>query len=46
MFNQPTYSVNEEDKMVQIALVLSSSSATDITIKIVDNNTTATGKHV
>ena len=45
MFNQSAYSVNEDDEMLQIVLVLSNSSVTNVTIKLIDNTTTATGKH-
>ncbi|XP_065915711.1 extracellular matrix protein 3-like [Dysidea avara] len=43
MFNQSAYSVNEDDEMLQIVLVLSNSSVTNVTIKLIDNTTTATG---
>ena len=41
-FNQSTYSVNEDSEQVQLALVLSQPSSTDIYvfITVIDGNTT------
>ena len=41
-FNQSTYSINENSEQVQIVLVLSQSSSTDISVVItaIDGNTT------
>jgi len=44
-FNQLTYSVDEDDGLVQTTLVLSNPSSTDITVQIIDTADTATGKY-
>ena len=44
MFNQSTYSVNEDDGPAQPVLVLSNPSSTDITVQVRDNENTATGE--
>ena len=43
-FSQSTYSVNEDDGVVQPVLVLSNPSSTDITVQVRDNSNTATGE--
>ena len=43
-FNQSTYSVDEDDGLAQLILVLSNPSSTDITVQVRDNANTATGK--
>ena len=42
-FSQSSYSVNEDDGVVQPVLVLSNSSSTNVTIQIESRNITATG---
>jgi len=39
-FNESTYDVLESDQYVQLVLVLSNPSATDVTIQVIDNNGT------
>ena len=39
-FNESTYDVLESDQYIQLVLVLSNPSATDITIQVTDNNGT------
>ena len=43
-FGQSTYSTNEDKGSVQLVLILSSSSTTDITVIIFSDDGTATGK--
>ena len=43
-FSQSTYSVNEDDGSVQPVLVLSNPSSTNITVLVIDDSDTATGK--
>ena len=43
-FGQSTYSTNEDKGSVQLVLILSSSSTTDITVIIFSYDGTATGK--
>ena len=43
-FEQPTYSVDEDDGPAQPVLVLSNSSLMNITVRVRDNGNTATGK--
>ena len=43
-FSQSTYSVNEDDGVVQPVLVLSNPTSTDITVQVRSNDNTATGK--
>ena len=43
-FNQPTYSVNESDGMVQLVLLLSNQSTTDITVQVIDSDNSAMSK--
>ena len=43
-FAQQTYSVNESDGVVQIELVLSNKSSTDITVRVKTKNITANGE--
>jgi len=42
-FEQSAYRVNEYDGSVELALVLSNPSSTDITVKVIDKGITATG---
>jgi len=42
-FEQSSYKVNEYDGIVELVLVLSNPSSTDITVKVIDNGITATG---
>ena len=44
MFNQSTYSVDEDDGPAQPVLVLSDPSSTNITVQVRDNAVTATSK--
>ena len=43
-FSQSSYSVNEDDGVVQLELILSNPSSTDFTIQVISNSTTALGK--
>ena len=43
-FSRSTYSVNEEDRLVQLVLVLTNPSSTDITVRVRDTQNTATSK--
>ena len=43
-FSQSTYSVNENNESVQLVLVLSNPSSTDIPVRVRDTNNTATGE--
>ena len=43
-FSQSTYSVNEDDGVVQPVLVLSNQSSTNITVRVRDNSNNATGE--
>ena len=45
MFDQSTYSVNEDDGSVLIVLVLSKPSLTDITVDMFNTDETATGEY-
>ena len=45
-FSPSTYSVNEDDGLVQPVLVLSNPSSTDITVQVRANDNTTTGKVV
>ena len=42
-FDPSTYTVGEDDEMVQPTLVLSGPSSTDATIQIIDSQVSATG---
>ena len=42
-FNQSTYSVDEDDGPVQPVLVLSNPSSTNITVKVLSTDGSATG---
>ena len=44
-FAQRTYSVNESDGVVQVEVVLSNKSLTDITVKVKTKNITANGEY-
>ena len=43
-FNASTYTVDENNGHVQLVLVLSNPSSTDITVQVTDNSDTATGE--
>ena len=43
-FERPTYSVDEDDGPAQPVLVLSNPSLMNITVRVRDDNNTATGK--
>ena len=43
-FEQPTYGVDEDDGPAQPVLVLSNPSLMNITVRVRDDNNTATGK--
>ena len=44
MFNQTTYSVDEDDGPAKPVLVLSNPSSTDITVQVRDTQNTATSE--
>ena len=44
-FNQSTYSVNENDRILQPVLILSNPSSTDITVQVRSTDKTATGEY-
>ena len=44
MFNQSTYSVDEDDGPAQPVLVLSNPSSMEFTVQVRDSSNTATGK--
>ena len=44
-FSQSTYSINEDVGSIQLTLVLSNPSSTDITVQVVDDDNTATGEY-
>ena len=46
MFEQHIYTVNEADETVQLVLVLSIPSSTDITVEVFSTEGSATGKQV
>ena len=43
-FNEPKYSFDESDEPVVVKLVLSGAPADDITVQIISEDNTATGK--
>ena len=43
-FNQSTYSVDEDNGLVQPVLILSNPSSTDITVQVITDDNTATGE--
>ena len=43
-FNQSTYTTNEDDGFVTIALILSNPSTTDIKVQVLTRNGSATGE--
>ena len=43
-FNQSTYRINEDGRLVQPVLVLTNPSSFDITVQIINNNNNATGE--
>ena len=45
-FNQSTYNVNEEDRLVTIVLVLSHPVSTSTTITVSTTDISAKGKHI
>ena len=45
MFNQSTYSVDEDDGPAQPLLILSNSSSTDITVEVTNTDGSATGEY-
>ena len=45
-FNQSVYNVNEENEVIQIVLVLSSSLPNDTAVQVISNNINATGMYV
>ena len=45
-FNQSTYIANENDGSVQAVLFISKSVESNITIEVITNDSTATGKHI
>ena len=45
-FSQSTYSIGEEDGLVQPQVVLSNPSSTDITVQVTDTGISATGKYI
>ena len=45
LFSQSVYSVNEDDGSVQIGLVLSNPSSTNITVRVTNIDGTATGEY-
>ena len=44
-FNQSTYIVNENDRLVQVVLVLNKTVASNITVRVRTDDNTATGMH-
>ena len=44
-FEQPRYSVDEDDGPAQPALILSNPSSTDITVQVTSTDGSATGKY-
>ena len=45
MFNETAYNVDEDAGLVQLALVLSDRSSTDITVEVTSGDGSATGKY-
>ena len=45
-FNQSIYIVNENERSVEIVLVLSNSAEIDIIVQVGTNDNTATGEHL
>ena len=45
MFNQSVYSVNEDAGPVQLVLVISNPSSTDITVQVTNTDRSATGEY-
>jgi len=45
MFEQPTYSVDEDDGPAQPVLVLSNPSSTDVTVQVFNTDGSATGEY-
>ena len=44
-FSQSSYSVNENEKMIDLPLLLSNPLSTDITVEVFSTNESATGEH-
>ena len=44
-FNQSTYTINEDDGLVTIVLILSNPSTTDITVQVLTTDGSATGEY-
>ena len=44
-FDELTYNVDERSGMVQVALVLSNPLSSDLTVDVMSNDVTASGKH-
>ena len=45
-FNQSTYSATESDGQVQLAVLITNPSSTDITVQVLSTNVSATGKYL
>ena len=45
MFNQSTFTVNENSEEVQVVLHLSNPLSSDLTVEVMTNNVTALGEH-
>ena len=45
-FNQSTYIVNENDRLLQAVLVLNKSVASNVTVKVRTNDNTTIGEHI
>ena len=45
MFNQSMYNVDEDDGPAQLILVLSNPSSSDITVQVITEDGSATGKY-
>ena len=44
-FNQSTHTINEDDGLVTIVLILSDPSTTDITVQVLTTDGSATGEY-
>ena len=44
-FVQSTYSVNETDESVEVEMILSDPSSTNLTVQVTSSDIIATGKH-
>ena len=45
-FNQSTYIVNENERLVQALLVLNKSIASNVTVEVITNDNTTIGEHI